>query len=296
MAGSPKTYDPADFARLLAHEMFHEWNPRRLNYSDDQTIYWFTEGFTEYYAVASVWRSGIWELGQVLQHFNRMARSYYGSPMRNLTSSRMVELRQSNVSANQLPCQQGYLLAAHWNSTGRSLDVAMRNLLKDNQEPLSNARIVRALRSIGIEHAEEEIQRFVVEGKTIELRTNLWGTCAEETKTEFRASKSASTGANRKGRRSFTGRSRTAMLGMRGFGTARIGHRLMWLWVTRATWPRSKLGTNRGAAESNTIRPPLTRTWLRNTRPSPTGVILEHSLPRLWRDEVVVERLDVARD
>jgi predicted metalloprotease with PDZ domain len=187
MEGSPETYEPANFARLLAHEMFHEWNPRRLNYGDDESLYWFTEGFTEYYAVAAVWRSGIWNLGQVLEHFNLMARSYYGSPTRDLTANRMVELRQSNVSANQLPYQQGYLLAAHWNLTGRSLDVAMRNLLKDNREPLSNAHIVRALRSIGIENAEEEIQRFVVEGKTIELRKNLWGTCAEETKAEFRA-------------------------------------------------------------------------------------------------------------
>ena len=115
-----------------------------------------------------------------------MARSYYTSTARNLTASRMVELRQSNSSANQLPYQQGYLLAARWNMGGKSLDLAMRNLLKDNREPLSNARIVKALRSIGIGNAEEEIQRFVVEGKTIELRANPWGGCAIESKTELR--------------------------------------------------------------------------------------------------------------
>lgn len=85
----------------------------------------------------------------------------------------------------QLPYRQGYLLAAHWNRSGNSLDLAMRNLLKDNREPLSNARIVRALRSVGIDKVEDQIQRFVVEGETIELRRNLWGACATETRTEF---------------------------------------------------------------------------------------------------------------
>jgi predicted metalloprotease with PDZ domain len=135
--GSPTGYDPRDFPRLLAHEMLHEWNPRRLNSSDDETLYWFTEGFTEYYAVAGVWRAGIWTFDQVLDHFNKQARSYYGSSARNLTPSRMVALRQSDLAANRLPYLQGYLLAAHWNLSGKSLDVAMRNLIKNNREPLS---------------------------------------------------------------------------------------------------------------------------------------------------------------
>jgi len=186
MEGNPDTYDPGSFSRLLSHELFHEWNPRRLNYPDDEELYWFTEGFTDYYTVATLWRSGIWSFDQVIQDFNQIARSYYASTARNLTAGRMVVLRQSTHSANRLPYQQGYLLAAHWNLSGKRLDLAMRNLLKDNREPLSNARIVTALSAIGIGKAEEEIQRFVVEGKTIELRANVWGACATEIKNEFR--------------------------------------------------------------------------------------------------------------
>lgn len=186
MEGNPDTYDPAYFSRLFSHELFHEWNPRRLNYPDDEELYWFTEGFTDYYAVATLWRSGIWNFDQVIEDFNRVTRSYFTSPARNLTARGMVELRQSDSSANQLPYQQGYLLAARWNRSGKSLDVAMRKLLEDNGEPLSNARIVKSLRSIGIDRAEEEVQRFVVDGKTIELRANLWGSCAIERKIELR--------------------------------------------------------------------------------------------------------------
>lgn len=185
MEGNPDTYDPANFSRLLSHELFHEWNPRRLN-TEDEELYWFTEGFTDYYAVATLWRSGIWNFDQVVQDFNHMARSYYSSSARNLTPGRMVESRQSNYDAGRLPYQQGYLLAFHWSVRGNSLDPLMRTLLADHREPLSNARIAKALRAMGIEKAEEEIRRFVVEGKTIELRSNLWADCAAETKAEFR--------------------------------------------------------------------------------------------------------------
>jgi predicted metalloprotease with PDZ domain len=160
MEGNPDTYDPVNFSRLLSHELFHEWNPRRLN-TEDEELYWFTEGFTDYYTVAALWRSGIWTFNQVVQDFNHIARSYYSSSARNLTPNRMVESRQSNDDAGRLPYQQGYLLAFHWSVRGNSLDPVMRTLLTGNREPLSNGRIAKALRAIGIEKAEEEIRRFV---------------------------------------------------------------------------------------------------------------------------------------
>jgi predicted metalloprotease with PDZ domain len=188
MEGNPDTYEPRYVSRLLSHELFHEWNPRRLNYSDDEELYWFTEGFTDYYTVAGLWRSGIWSFERVIEDFNRVVRAYYVSPARNFTASRMVELRQTNVSANQLPYQQGYLLAAHWNRGGKRLDSVMRSLLEQaKRDHLSNGGIASAMRLIGIDNAKEEIDRFVVEGRTIELRANLWGTCATEVKTPFRA-------------------------------------------------------------------------------------------------------------
>ena len=122
----------------------------------------------------------------MIEDFNQVARRYHVSPARNVTPGAMVELRQKNVSANQLPYQQGYLLAAHWNGRGKSLDLAMRRLAASNGKPLSNARIARALEAIGIANAEKEIQRFILEGRTIELRANLWGDCAAESQTPFR--------------------------------------------------------------------------------------------------------------
>ena len=179
-------YDAASFAQLLSHEIFHQWNGRRLNWDNNEELYWFTEGFTDYYSVIALWRTGIWTFDQTLAYFNEIVRSYYGSPARNLTPSRMVALRQSDGGVARLPYQQGFLLAANWNRDGMSLDRAMRTLYASNNEPLSNARIARAMRSIGVENAEQAIQRHIVEGHPIELRSGIWGHCATEARTEVR--------------------------------------------------------------------------------------------------------------
>jgi predicted metalloprotease with PDZ domain len=177
---SRDTATPADVAHGLAHELFHEWNAHRLNRSEDERLYWFTEGVTDYYATVTLWRSGIWNLEQVLSTFNTVARQYFGSPVRNYTADRMAELRKSDSNVERLPYLQGFLLASHWNTDGRILDRVLRNLMKTNREPLSNQRIADALRSTGLTKAGGEIERFVVRGETIELRPRIWGDCAAE--------------------------------------------------------------------------------------------------------------------
>lgn len=48
------------WANTLAHEMFHYWNGIYFLYSDDhEGNYWFSEGFTEYYANLTLIRAGI---------------------------------------------------------------------------------------------------------------------------------------------------------------------------------------------------------------------------------------------
>jgi predicted metalloprotease with PDZ domain len=183
---SRDTATPADVAHGLAHELFHTWNARRLNRTEDERLYWFTEGVTDYYATVTLWRSGIWNFGRVLDAFNTVARLYFASPVRNYTPDRMVEHRKSDFNAERLPYLQGFLLAAHWNTDGRTMDRVLRNLMKTNREPLSNQRIADALSATGLANAREEIERFVVRGETIRLRPRIWGECAAESTVDVR--------------------------------------------------------------------------------------------------------------
>ncbi|HET6893405.1 MAG TPA: hypothetical protein VFH31_20065, partial [Pyrinomonadaceae bacterium] len=40
----------SDHLLLIAHELFHAWNPSRLGTYENDRLYWFGEGFTDYYA------------------------------------------------------------------------------------------------------------------------------------------------------------------------------------------------------------------------------------------------------
>lgn len=186
LEGDPETLEAASFAQIMSHELFHEWNARRLNWDNNEELYWFTEGFTEYYSVIALWRTGLWTFDQTIAFSNSIVKSYFGSPVRTVSAAEMVKLRPAVADAVRLPYLQGFLLAANWNLTGTSLDEAMRHLYRDNGEPLSNARIARALRSIGIQNAAEEIQRYIVAGAAIEIRPGLWGSCATEKKADVR--------------------------------------------------------------------------------------------------------------
>jgi predicted metalloprotease with PDZ domain len=177
---SRETAAPADVAHGISHELFHTWNAHRLNRTDDERLYWFTEGVTDYYAAVTLWRSRIWNFGRVLDTFNTVARQYFGSPVRNYTADRMVEHRKSDFNAERLPYLQGFLLAAQWNTGDRTMDRVLRTLMTTNREPLSNQRIADALRSNGLTKAGDEIERFVVRGETIVLRPRIWGDCAAE--------------------------------------------------------------------------------------------------------------------
>jgi M61 glycyl aminopeptidase len=48
-----------EFVRLVAHELFHSWLGGSLDPPDDESLVWFHEGFTEYFALWHVAASGL---------------------------------------------------------------------------------------------------------------------------------------------------------------------------------------------------------------------------------------------
>jgi predicted metalloprotease with PDZ domain len=187
--GGEETEDIRDFAFLLSHELFHAWNPHRLTPPDfDERLYWFTEGVTDFYAAVTLLRTGIWGFEQFVSKLNAVSREYYDSPKRNLSADEMVVQRRTNLAAERLPYQQGFLLSANWNLRIRershgaqSLDSALRRLKSTSRRVLSNDRIERALAAAGVPETGTEIEKSILRGETISLVPNALGNCATET-------------------------------------------------------------------------------------------------------------------
>ena len=181
---------------LLAHELFHAWNPPRLGRYENDRLYWFGEGFTDYYAPLLLLRAGLISLDEYVARHNSFVKDYYTSPVRSLTVDEMVKNRQTSDEAEKLFYRRGYLLAHHWDVAIRSktngkhsLDDVMRSLLKSAKASglkLSEKRIADALRPYLQERGASDIEKYMGRGELVPA-DNLLGGCAIVEAAEYRS-------------------------------------------------------------------------------------------------------------
>jgi predicted metalloprotease with PDZ domain len=123
---------------LLAHEMLHTWNGRKIRRRQpEELVYWFSEGFTDYYTRLLLLRSGLITLEEYLTDYNKVISEYYCSPYRNEKNDRILKDYWNIRDIKRLPYQRGDILAHNWNAAIRhgscrkfSLDDVMIDLLK----------------------------------------------------------------------------------------------------------------------------------------------------------------------
>ncbi|MCJ7617326.1 MAG: hypothetical protein MUO43_12405 [Desulfobacterales bacterium] len=68
-----------DLKYLFAHELFHTWNTGKLGVrqNPEQLIYWFSEGFTGYYARLLLLRAGLITIEEYVSDYNDKLIRYY---------------------------------------------------------------------------------------------------------------------------------------------------------------------------------------------------------------------------
>ena len=165
---------------LFAHELFHYWNGRKLEAADpERLVFWFTEGFTDYYALRILFESGIWDARTYAKWLNKHLREYALNPARNATNADIQERYWSErATVGEAAYQRGLLLGLRWQRMARAQGV------KSGVDALLFALLARAesgafrvsndnLRSLGIETLGKwfgaEFDRYVVRADTIEL-------------------------------------------------------------------------------------------------------------------------------
>lgn len=178
-----------DLQYLLAHELFHNWNPRRLGRLKEpqELFYWFSEGITDYYAFRLLWRGGLITLDEYLAKYNEVLRNYYTSSVRNETNERIAREFFSHAELARLAYWRGRLLAGNWdaliraNSNGKhSLDDVMQDLYKAaHNTELNLETISAAVRRYANEDVLPELNKVIDNGEMIAPRPNLFGECAE---------------------------------------------------------------------------------------------------------------------
>lgn len=179
----------ARMKHLLSHELFHTWNGRKIGRQDpEELVYWFSEGFTDYYANLLLLRAGLYSYTEYVESFNKVLRQYHLSPARNLPNKAIKEAFWTDRSVERLPYQRGNVLAHVWNQRiraqrpGTSIDDLMRTLFQRAQTDgtvVSAASIDLIARAYLPEGIAADIERYVDAGETIPVPEGMLGPCAQ---------------------------------------------------------------------------------------------------------------------
>jgi predicted metalloprotease with PDZ domain len=180
------------FKGLLAHEYFHNWNAGRLGGihggDAEPADYWFSEGFTDFYARRLTLRSGLYDLGEFVSDWNGMLQDYAASPVRAAPPPRTVADHWKTMEMQKVPYQRGAILAAVWDrelrarSGGRvGLDDLM-HAMRDRaaalgaRTPKSPQLFITTARSFGLD-VRPDLARFVEKGGVPVLPADAFGGC-----------------------------------------------------------------------------------------------------------------------
>lgn len=127
-----------ELVRTLAHEMFHEWNGVNMRREEpEQLMYWFSEGFTDFYARRVMYRGGFIDRDAYAASASRTLKLYATSPMRDEPNARVLSEFWNDRHVQKLPYYRGDIVAMILDASIRqhsggksSLDDAMRELLR----------------------------------------------------------------------------------------------------------------------------------------------------------------------
>lgn len=176
---------------LLAHEYFHSWNARRLGEvapaPNAPRSYWFSEGFTDFYARRLMLRDGLIAPAAFAAQWNEMLSRYAASRFRSVPNDAVAAKFWSDEQADAMQYQRGALLAALWNrrladrGVAGGLDAVLRAQTARwatlKHKPLATALFVDTARRFGLD-VRADIAAYVTRGEPVLLPADSFGPCA----------------------------------------------------------------------------------------------------------------------
>lgn len=176
---------------LLAHEYFHSWNPRRLGEGapspNAPRSYWFSEGFTDFYARRLMLREGLITPAAFATQWNEMFARYAASRFRAVPNDAVAAKFWSDGQADAMQYQRGALLAALWNRrladhrVAGGLDAVLRAQTARwatlRTKPLATALFADTARRFGLD-VRGDIAAHVTRGEPVLLPADSFGPCA----------------------------------------------------------------------------------------------------------------------
>lgn len=181
---------------LLTHEYFHVWNSTELGGlaegEKEAEGYWFSEGWTDFYARRLALRNGLIDLDGFVASWNEALAENASSKVRATPNAQIGAAFWSNPEMNKLPYDRGSMLAAlldHEIRTRTGGKLGMDQVMFEQQR-LAKARkkapsddaaqlFPMALHAATGLDLSAEIQRYAIEGQPLSLPSDTFGGCIE---------------------------------------------------------------------------------------------------------------------
>ncbi len=185
---------------LLGHELFHAWNGLTIT-SDDHTPegadYWFSEGFTNFYARRLLYRAGLVSLDATIAQLDSELAAYDASPLRAAPNQAIVDGFWKSHDLENLPYARGNAIAiavdreiARVSKGHRSLDDVMRELVVEARaggHVSVDSLLARFARETSPPFAAK-LRAAIVDGAPVPLDPNVLAPClrvAHEQRPQF---------------------------------------------------------------------------------------------------------------
>jgi predicted metalloprotease with PDZ domain len=187
----------AERLRLMAHEMFHHWNPSGMGTrSADEVAQWFAEGFTVYYAGVIPLRGGLTTYSEYLDYLDRWLRHYEISPLRGVREEAWKTMSHSSGDGYTLSYERGAAIALWADASIRirsrgksSLDNVMFDLIHQNETQMpapdfTEERVLAAFSPYLSADEMLQLRSMAIDGADVPLPEKLGGCAVRHSETQ----------------------------------------------------------------------------------------------------------------
>lgn len=170
----------AQFQRLLAHEYMHTWIGGKISPAESRApdteplVYWFTEGFTDFFARRVLHASGLWTDAQYASDLSDSLGQYDASPEKSAPNARIAQAFWTDANVRSLPYRRGDLVALALDERlrrdsggSRSLDTFLRDVLTravQNGDQVSSDSLLALMESYTDPAFVAELRTFIDSG------------------------------------------------------------------------------------------------------------------------------------
>jgi predicted metalloprotease with PDZ domain len=174
---------------LLSHELFHTWNGDRYELDAPEAVsYWFSEGFTNFYARRLLLRAGLMSGVDYVANVNDEVRRYLLSAIRTENAAKAAPDFFKSTDAHDLVYRRGDVVAMlvdaeirRASGGERTLDALMQAFLRahppSRRPVVSSDALLAKIASFTSRAFAEKIRGVVLRGEVPDIPSSLFAPC-----------------------------------------------------------------------------------------------------------------------